>query len=137
MSFAAQVTLAWDPNTESDLAGYRVHYGTASNSYSVHIDVHNVTTYTVSNLASGNYFFAVKAYGAIDIVVNNAAILRDAFIFKASRENWDQVIATNLTVPFALLAAATPIEPAWDRMLLVSIPQSNPRPTCATRAWGP
>jgi NAD(P)-dependent dehydrogenase (short-subunit alcohol dehydrogenase family) len=53
--------------------------------------------------------FAVKAYGAIDIVVNNAAILRDSFIFKASRENWDQVIATNLTVPFALLAAATPL----------------------------
>ncbi len=53
--------------------------------------------------------FAVKAYGAIDIVINNAAILRDSFIFKASRENWEQVIATNLTVPFALLAAATPL----------------------------
>ena len=53
--------------------------------------------------------FAVKTYGAIDIVINNAAILRDAFIFKASRENWDQVMATNLTVPFALLAAATPL----------------------------
>jgi NAD(P)-dependent dehydrogenase (short-subunit alcohol dehydrogenase family) len=52
---------------------------------------------------------AVKAFGAIDIVVNSAAILRDAFIFKANRENWDQVIATNLSVPFALLAAATPL----------------------------
>ena len=52
---------------------------------------------------------AVTAYGAIDIVVNNAAILRDAFIFKANRGNWDQVIATNLSVPFALLAAATPL----------------------------
>ena len=53
--------------------------------------------------------FAVKAYGAIDIVINNAAILRDSFIFKASRENWEQVIATNLTAPFAMLAAATPL----------------------------
>jgi NAD(P)-dependent dehydrogenase (short-subunit alcohol dehydrogenase family) len=52
---------------------------------------------------------AVTAYGAIDIVVNNAAILRDSFIFKANRENWDRVIATNLSVPFALLAAATPL----------------------------
>jgi NAD(P)-dependent dehydrogenase (short-subunit alcohol dehydrogenase family) len=51
---------------------------------------------------------AVAAFGAIDIVVNNAAILRDAFIFKASRENWDHVLATNLTVPFDVLAAATP-----------------------------
>jgi NAD(P)-dependent dehydrogenase (short-subunit alcohol dehydrogenase family) len=53
--------------------------------------------------------FAVKSFGAVDIVVNNAAILRDAFIFKANRENWEQVLATNLTVPFALLAAATPL----------------------------
>ena len=52
---------------------------------------------------------AAKAFGAVDIVINNAAILRDSFIFKASRENWEQVIATNLTVPFALLAAATPL----------------------------
>jgi NAD(P)-dependent dehydrogenase (short-subunit alcohol dehydrogenase family) len=52
---------------------------------------------------------AVTAYGAIDIVVNNAAILRDSFIFKSNRENWDRVIATNLSVPFALLAAATPL----------------------------
>jgi NAD(P)-dependent dehydrogenase (short-subunit alcohol dehydrogenase family) len=52
---------------------------------------------------------AVSAYGAIDIVINNAAILRDALIFKANRENWEQVIATNLSVPFALLAAATPL----------------------------
>ncbi len=52
---------------------------------------------------------AARTFGAIDIVINNAAILRDSFIFKASRENWEQVIATNLTVPFALLAAATPL----------------------------
>ncbi len=52
---------------------------------------------------------AAQSFGAIDIVVNNAAILRDSFIFKASRENWEQVIATNLSAPFALLAAATPL----------------------------
>ncbi|MEO8156460.1 MAG: SDR family NAD(P)-dependent oxidoreductase [Betaproteobacteria bacterium] len=51
----------------------------------------------------------VKAFGAIDIVINNAAILRDGFIFKASRDNWEKVVATNLTAPFALLAAATPL----------------------------
>ena len=62
---AAQVTLAWDPNTESDLAGYKIHYGTASNSYSVHIDVHNVTTYTVTGLTDGQtYYLAATAYDA-------------------------------------------------------------------------
>ena len=52
---------------------------------------------------------AVERFGALDIVVNNAAILRDAFIFKADRANWERVIANNLTAAFALLAAATPI----------------------------
>jgi NAD(P)-dependent dehydrogenase (short-subunit alcohol dehydrogenase family) len=51
---------------------------------------------------------AVKHFGAIDIVVNNAAILRDAFIFKAQREDWERVIQTDLTGAFATLAAATP-----------------------------
>jgi NAD(P)-dependent dehydrogenase (short-subunit alcohol dehydrogenase family) len=52
---------------------------------------------------------AVKRFGGIDIVVNNAAILRDAFIFKADPEAWDAVIRTNLTAPFHVLAAATPV----------------------------
>jgi hypothetical protein len=62
-ALAAQVTLAWDPNTESDLAGYRIHYGTASGSYTVHLDVHNVTTYTVTGLTAGQtYYFVLSAY---------------------------------------------------------------------------
>ena len=64
---------------------------------------------TIAGAAERAVEAAAKAFGAIDIVINNAAILRDSFIFKASRENWEQVIATNLTVPFALLAAATPL----------------------------
>jgi hypothetical protein len=62
-ALAAEATLAWDPNTESDLAGYRVHYGTDSGSYTVHTDVHNVTTYTVTGLIAGQtYYFAASAY---------------------------------------------------------------------------
>ena len=51
---------------------------------------------------------AVDEFGAIDIVVNNAAILRDAFVFKGSVEDWDTVIRNNLSGAFYLLAAATP-----------------------------
>jgi hypothetical protein len=29
-SYALDVTLAWDANTEPDLAGYAIHYGTES-----------------------------------------------------------------------------------------------------------
>jgi NAD(P)-dependent dehydrogenase (short-subunit alcohol dehydrogenase family) len=52
---------------------------------------------------------ALAQYGALDIVVNNAAILRDGFIFKTAREDWQRVIDTNLTGAFATLAAATPV----------------------------
>ena len=51
---------------------------------------------------------AVDTFGAIDIVVNNAAILRDAFIFKSDPANFEAVLRTNLFAAFYLAAAATP-----------------------------
>jgi NAD(P)-dependent dehydrogenase (short-subunit alcohol dehydrogenase family) len=51
---------------------------------------------------------ALARFGGIDIVVNAAAILRDALIFKSERTSWDRVIETNLSGAFAVLAAATP-----------------------------
>ena len=41
-----------------------------------------------------------KNFGGIDIVVNNAAILRDAFVFRADPRDWDAVIRNNLSAPF-------------------------------------
>jgi NAD(P)-dependent dehydrogenase (short-subunit alcohol dehydrogenase family) len=51
---------------------------------------------------------AVDQFGAIDVVVNAAAVLRDSFIFKAKSENWDFVLKNNLSAAFYVLAAATP-----------------------------
>jgi len=58
------VNLAWNANTEPDLAGYKVHVGTASGVYTLlNVDVGNVTSFTVTGLAPGAvYFFAVTAY---------------------------------------------------------------------------
>jgi len=52
---------------------------------------------------------AQRRFGALDIVVNNAAIIRDVFIFKSNADSWDAVIRTNLTGAQRLLAAATPV----------------------------
>ncbi|MGE0254708.1 MAG: SDR family NAD(P)-dependent oxidoreductase [Alphaproteobacteria bacterium] len=52
---------------------------------------------------------AVDSFGGLDIVVSNAAILRDAFVFRADPYDWDAVIANNLSAAFYLLAAATPV----------------------------
>src|SRR5256712_13296016 len=62
VSSAAQVTLAWDPNTETDLSGYKLYYGPASGSYPSSVDVGNLTSYTLSGLLEGRiYYFAVTA----------------------------------------------------------------------------
>ena len=54
---AEQVTLAWDANTEPDLAGYKVHYGTSSGSYTSSVDVHKVTTAIVTGLTAGQTYY--------------------------------------------------------------------------------
>jgi hypothetical protein len=61
---AADITLAWDANSETDLAGYKVYYGTASRTYGTPISIDKVTTYKISSLAPGTYFFTVTARNA-------------------------------------------------------------------------
>lgn len=51
---------------------------------------------------------ARERFGAIDLVVNNAAVLRDGFIFRTRRDDWQRVLEVNLHAPLAVLAAATP-----------------------------
>ena len=62
-SSAGTITLAWDPNTEPDLAGYKIYYGTSSRQYTVTVDVGNVTRYTIRDLDESRvYYLAVTAY---------------------------------------------------------------------------
>ncbi len=50
--------------------------------------------------------FAIEKYGKLDILVNNAGINRDAMLHKMSMEQWDSVIAVNLTGVFNCLQPA-------------------------------
>ncbi len=63
LALSAQVTLAWDPNTEEDLAGYKLYYGFESGNYVYNIDVGNQTTHTVTDLEPNRtHYFAATAY---------------------------------------------------------------------------
>jgi 3-oxoacyl-[acyl-carrier protein] reductase len=43
---------------------------------------------------------AIARHGRIDILVNNAGIAKDQLLVRMKREDWDAVIATNLTAAF-------------------------------------
>jgi len=54
---AASLTLAWNPNSEPDVAGYRVYYGKAMGNYESVIDVGNQTTYNFSDLDDAKAYY--------------------------------------------------------------------------------
>jgi 3-oxoacyl-[acyl-carrier protein] reductase len=47
----------------------------------------------------------LERHGRIDILVNNAGIARDQLMLRMKRDDWDAVVATNLTAAFALTQA--------------------------------
>lgn len=62
--------LKWNPNTESDLAGYKIYYGTSkrtgscpSGGYENKVDVGNDAKYEFTNLENGKtYYFSITSY---------------------------------------------------------------------------
>jgi NAD(P)-dependent dehydrogenase (short-subunit alcohol dehydrogenase family) len=64
---------------------------------------------TAPGFADAAVALAHERFGGLDIIVNNAAILRDAFLFKGNRADFEAVVATDLTAAYDLLRAATPV----------------------------
>lgn len=60
---AASIRVSWNPNTDLDLAGYKLYYGTGARNYTSSVNVGNVTTYQITNLDTGRtYYVSLKAY---------------------------------------------------------------------------
>jgi len=61
---AYPVTLTWDANTEPDVAGYILRYGTSTGVYTQTLNVGNTTSLTISNLATETsvIYFVVSTY---------------------------------------------------------------------------
>ncbi len=66
-AMAGDAILSWNPNADSDLGGYKVYYRTESGSYGTPVTVGNSTTYTVTGLGFGTYYFAVTAFNTAGI----------------------------------------------------------------------
>jgi NAD(P)-dependent dehydrogenase (short-subunit alcohol dehydrogenase family) len=76
---------------------------------------------SVATMAGGQRIIqtALDAFGRIDIVVNNAGILRDRMIFNMTEEEWDAVVDVHLKGTFAVTRAAAPRmrEQRWGRFI--------------------
>ena len=76
----------------------------SSASGSVFIEQADVSEASQARIMMDN---AVSRFGRIDVLVNNAGIARDGFLMLMSDEDWQDVIATNLTGVFNCSRAAT------------------------------
>jgi NAD(P)-dependent dehydrogenase (short-subunit alcohol dehydrogenase family) len=68
---------------------------------------------------------AVEKFGAIDVLVNNAGILRDRMIFNMSEEEWDAVIAVHLKGTFNCTRHAARVMREQRRGRIVSISSTS------------
>ena len=64
----------------------------------------------------------IEKFGSIDILINNAGINIDSVIWKMEKNNWDKVIATNLTGAFLCTKHVVPImrQNNWGRIIFIS-----------------
>jgi hypothetical protein len=73
LSTASDVSLSWTPPSSrsdgsylplTELAGYRIYMGRSSDNMDPLVDLRDdgITNYTVNNLSSGSYYFAISAY---------------------------------------------------------------------------
>jgi len=110
---ATDVTLAWDKNPESDIAGYKIHYGLKSRNYTTILDVGNYTTCTISDLEIGRaYYFAATAYNTswtesdYSAEINHTVTVQNAPL--TARAGADQTVLEGTTVVLNGSASSDP-----------------------------
>jgi Fibronectin type III domain/FG-GAP-like repeat len=133
---ATSVSLTWDRSGASDIAGYRLYYGTASKSYSQIRNLGNTTSATVSNLLPGQrYYFAVTDYNTAGVestysneasflatipIANGSSVARDFnndgqpdFIWENTADGERQIWLMNAGAFTSNVINMAPVSPAW------------------------
>lgn len=89
------LVISWSPNSENDLAGYRLYYGFQSRNYVYSKDVGTRTEWTLNNLdPQKKYFVALTAY---DIAGNESGFSTEVSAFP------DTVESAESSVPHVII----------------------------------
>src|SRR6202142_2053539 len=69
-----------------------------------------------------NAFTAAREFGRVDILVNNAGLTKDGLALRMKKEDWDTVIATNLTGAFLATQQVLQgmMKERWGRIINIS-----------------
>lgn len=82
-----EVLLEWEPNSEPDIAGYRVHHGVVSGAYTHVVDVGAATSKVLSGLeVDATHYCALTAYNALGLESGYSREL--VFEFDRPVEGW-------------------------------------------------
>lgn len=106
--------VAWNPNPEPDVAGYKIYWGENSRQYTSVQDVGNSVSTRISNLTNGRtYYCAVKAYNSAQQESSFSAEITLAYISQniqpdtSSRLVLLEAESGILTPPAAVLGSGT------------------------------
>ena len=112
------VTLSWDANTETDVAGYKLRYGTTSGVYTQTLPnvVGRTNTHvSVLNLdINGDYYFVVSAYNAagLESTASNQAVTLHGNANLASLAVTDATLTPSFSSSVQSYTAAVPASTA-------------------------
>ena len=142
---AADVSLAWDSNSEEDIAGYHVGYGFAPGSYSSIIDVGNTTAYKVFNLeANRTYYFVVRAYNFQGLVspfsaeVSTTTASPQLVMASVSmNQSSPKPVGTPITFAANVSGGVTPYQYTWSVSNGLTSAMVRDWSTTATYTWQP
>jgi 3-oxoacyl-[acyl-carrier protein] reductase len=90
--------------------------GAGGQAASVLLDVTSAESVTAAFQEAQGFF------GNVEVLVNNAGITRDALAMRMKRENWDLVLAVNLTGSFLCTQQVLPtmVRQRWGRIINIS-----------------
>ncbi len=123
--------LSWNANTEPDIAGYKIYYGTAPRNYSTTINAGKTTTYTLQTLPISTTYFAVKAYNAAGLESN----LSDEVIYTpVTTTTTTQVVTTTTTTQ---PVTTTTIQPVTTTTTTQPVTTTTTKPVTTTTTTQP